>query len=177
MGYQFARFWSTCFEVRTPFIRLEVYSSSIRLAIENQEVVQWFLDHGADPNLKGTIDASVLATAALRPSTSILELLISHGAKLGPMALFRTVNPWGKGGIPITKYLIDRGIDINAIGSMMGSPEGTPLHYAVKLESKEKVEVLLGAEADRTIGNIYGITASKMAKEKGFMEIFNLLST
>ncbi len=142
----------------------------------SEQVVQWFLDHGADPNLRGKVDCSVLATAALKPSTSVLELLISHGTQLDPEALFKAMNPRGKGGVSAMKCLIDRGVDVNAVSSMAGSQGGTPLHYAVKLQNKEKVALLLEAGADKTMKNSSGSTPADLAKDKGCMEIFELLS-
>lgn len=142
----------------------------------NEEVVQWFLEHGADPNLRGPVYCSVLATAALHSSTSVLELLISHGAQLDPQALFHAMSPRGDGGIPVMKYLIDRGIDINAIGHMKELGEGNPLHYAVRIKSKEKVALLLESGADKTVRTGHRKTAADMAEDRGFIEIFELLS-
>ncbi|KAE8444282.1 hypothetical protein EG329_000689 [Mollisiaceae sp. DMI_Dod_QoI] len=138
---------------------LDFGQPALRLAIGSEEVVQWFLDHGADPNLRGTV----------------LELLISYGAQLDPQALFHAIDPRGKGGIPAMKYLIDRGVDVNTVGTMAGTQGGTPLHYAAKLKSKEKLTLLLEAGADKNIKSSSGRTPVDVAKDKGFMEGFELL--
>lgn len=72
-------------------------------------------------------------------------------------------------------FLIDQGIDLNAPGIMARHHYATPLHYAAQLRSMEKVTILLKAGADRTITG-YGKTPADLAKEKGFMEIFEVLS-
>lgn len=85
------------------------------------------------------------------------------------------MDPRGKGGIPVMKYLIGRGVDVNAMGSMVGSREGTPLHYAVALKSEEKIKLLLQAGADKKVKTSYGMTPADVAKSKGYMEIFELV--
>ncbi|KUJ12937.1 uncharacterized protein LY89DRAFT_737835 [Mollisia scopiformis] len=61
---------------------LEFGQPALRLAVGDEQLVRWFLDHDADPNLQGTIGCSILATAALHPSTTLLEPLISRGAQV-----------------------------------------------------------------------------------------------
>lgn len=73
------------------------------------------------------------------------------------------------------RYLIEQGIDLNAPGVMVGHHYATPLHYAVRLRSMEKITILLEAGADQAIKN-YGKTPAEFAKEKGFVDIFEILS-
>ncbi|CZR65974.1 uncharacterized protein PAC_15874 [Phialocephala subalpina] len=158
---------------------VEFDQPALRLVTRTETVLKWFLDHGADPNLRDKIDCSPLATAALKPPTVAIrafEILIDHGAEVDSRALFYSMDPRGKGGIPVMKYLIARGVDVNAIGSMVGSREGTPLHYAVALKSEEKINLLLDAGADKTIKTSYGMTPADVAKSRGYMEIFEFLS-
>ncbi len=142
----------------------------VRLIVGNETTVKWFLEHGADPNLCGSIKASPLATAALTHSTAVLDLLISYGAQLDPNALFKAMNPRGDGGLEIMQHLIDRGIDINAVDVKLG----TPLHYAVRLGSIVKIEMLLKSGADRTI-KFYNKTPIESAKERGDMDVAEAL--
>lgn len=134
-----------------------------RLVVENESLVRWFLDHGADPNVRSTEDVSPLATAALLPSTAVLELLLEHGAGVDPQALFSAMNSRGQGGLPIMKWLIDRGADVNFVHPNMG----TPLNYAVHIGSKSKLELLLQSGADRSIKNSMGRTPLELATMKG----------
>ncbi|KAK0105328.1 hypothetical protein ONS95_004291 [Cadophora gregata] len=152
---------------------VEFGEPALRLAIDSETKVRWLLDHGADPNVTGEKYASPLATAALEPLSPVFDVLISHGAKLDPYALFLAMRPRGKGGIPVMEYLIDRGIDINAV-----RPEaGTPLHYAVSLGSngREKLELLLRRGADKSVRDMSGMTPAELAKQKGCLDLLVIL--
>jgi ankyrin repeat protein len=60
------------------------------------------------------------------------------------------------------KFLINRGININTFRR-----EGeTPRHYAVRMGSREKVELLLESGADGTTKDVRGLTPAEVAKEK-----------
>jgi len=140
--------------------------------VDNETCVKWFLEHGADPNLRGRRGATPLATAALRPSTIVLQLLISYGAELDPQALYSAISHRGQGTVQVMSCLIDRGVDVNA-----PSPQWrTPLLYAVRLRDKERVRLLLDKGADRTIKNVDGQTPAEIAKSMGQMELYEMLT-
>lgn len=145
-----------------------------RLAVDSEERVKWFLDRGADPNLSGARGASPLTTAALEHSpTAVMDLLISHGAELDLRALITAMDTLARGGLLAVRYLIDRGVDISTITR---HGWGTPLHNAVRIGSKDKLQLLLGRGVDRTIKNIRGMTPADLAKERGEMKLFEILS-
>jgi len=128
------------------------------------------------------VDVSLLASASWHDNEDtieILELLLSYGAELDPGALFKAMLP-ESGGMPIMKFLIDRGIDLNGRDSSTGTRKyrayGTPLHYAVELGSRETAELLLENGADYTIKDGWGKTPAEMAKEQGKLDLFELLS-
>ncbi|PVH86239.1 ankyrin [Cadophora sp. DSE1049] len=152
---------------------VEFGQPALRLSIGSETSVKWLLEHGADPNITGGKYPSPLVTAALESLSPVFDILISHGAKLDPQALFLAMSPRGKGGIPVMEYLIDHGIDINAVRPDLG----TPLHYAVTLGSKarEKLELLLRRGADRTVKNTSGVTPAELAKQKGYLDLLDIL--
>lgn len=128
------------------------------------------------------VDVSLLAAAAWHDNEDtieILELLLSYGTELDPGALFKAMLSAG-GGIPVMKFLINRGIDLNgkdeSRGTIRHKAYGTPLHYAVGLGSRETVELLLENGADRTIKDRQGKTPAEMAKEKGKLDLLQILS-
>ncbi|KAH8590598.1 ankyrin repeat-containing domain protein [Bisporella sp. PMI_857] len=139
--------------------------------VNNEDCVRWLLEHGANPNLKGHDNTSALSSAALQPSTAILDLLISYGAKIEVDALLRAISPRGQGGLPIMRYLIEHGINVNEIDPV----HGTPLHFAVRLKQKDKVRLLVEKGADPLI-KFHGKTPAQMALEKGLLDIHELLS-
>ncbi|KAL5325066.1 hypothetical protein ACEPPN_006188 [Leptodophora sp. 'Broadleaf-Isolate-01'] len=145
---------------------VEFRQTGLRLAVGGEAHAKWVLDHGADPNVIGK-QASPLATAALEPLSRVLDILISHGADLDPYTLFKAMIPRGRGRIPVMKYLIDHGIDINAVRPKYGAP----LHYAVTLGmmTKERLELLLQRGTDRTVKNTYGLTPADLAQKKGYV--------
>jgi len=143
--------------------------------------VRWFLEHGADPNLPSlpspdmpwSYDVTPFATAALNATPTVLDILISFGAELDSKALYNAISCGSNngGGIPIMKYLIDHGIDVNA-RSRRGS---TPLNCAVRRGDKERVRLLLNSGADRTVVSS-GMTAAEFALRIGEHEIYEMLS-
>ncbi|KAH8690660.1 ankyrin repeat-containing domain protein [Talaromyces proteolyticus] len=150
---------------------------ALRLVVDDEICVRWFLEHGADPNQQNDKGMTPLATAALRPSINILELLIIHGAKLDPQALLNAISRRGNGGVPVMRYLIDQGIDINAPSRQYCSP----LHYAVSVAGVDRVQILLDKGADRSIRNILGETPAEMAKSRmaqseEAMKVYEILS-
>lgn len=141
--------------------------------MDDETCVRWLLEHGADPNVPGEGGVTPLATAALRPSIAVLELLLAHGAELDPEALYKAMSLRGQGGVPVMRFLLDRGVDVNA-----PSPHsGTPLHHAVRLSHKERVQVLLDHGADPTIKNALGQTAAERALAMGRPDIAEIISS
>ncbi|KAF1985509.1 ankyrin [Aulographum hederae CBS 113979] len=146
---------------------LETYS----IVTDDELLVRWLMDHGADPNLRGHRGATPLSTASLSPNVAVIDLLVSYGAELDPRALFNAMSRRGQGGIPIMRALIRHGIDIN----FNGRERGTPLHWAVHINDIEKLRLLLDHGADRSIKDILGATPWDQAKELGRVDMYDLL--
>ena len=134
------------------------------------------LYHGADPNLRGPgrgKTATPLATAAYHGDIDVLEALLSGGADLIPEALVGAMHPRAPGGIPVMKFLINRGVDVNAFRKKEGD---TPLHWAVRIRDIEKVKLLLESGADGTLKDALGLTPAEVAKEIERMDLYEILS-
>lgn len=144
----------------------------------DESCVRWCLEHGADPNLENDQGVTPLATAALEPSIAPLELLITHGARLDPEALYSALNRRGNGGIAVMTYLIDQGIDINA--PIQGWE--SPLHYAVWHSGPpDRVQLLIDKGADRSKKDRFGetpveVAKSRMTRTKDAMKVYEILS-
>jgi ankyrin repeat protein len=144
--------------------------------VQNEACVRWFLEHGADPNQQSDKGFTPLASAALYPSITTIELLISYGAKLDPEALLSAIDRRGRGGLPVMRCLIDHGIDINA----PLQPHGSPLHFAVYIAGPEQTRLLLDNGADRSMKNSIGRTPvemakSRMTKSEDAMKVYEIL--
>ncbi|KAE8356100.1 ankyrin repeat-containing domain protein [Aspergillus coremiiformis] len=132
----------------------------LALAVEDEHMVRWLLSQGADPNRgapligKGAVAESVpdsmdvINAAAAKASVAVMELLISHGARLGqatPLhaAAWSNLKP-DSDRIPMIEFLLRTGLDINCVDHVRGPYcRGRPLDYAVMAENTRIVEYLL----------------------------------
>ncbi|RDL30125.1 uncharacterized protein BP5553_10403 [Venustampulla echinocandica] len=115
----------------------EFENPGLRLVVRDVACTKWFLEHGADPNLPGERGVTPLATAALHTSITVLELLISYGAELDPRALYNAIGcrpSNGGGGVPIIKFLLDHGMDVNAPSQNWCGP----VYMAARMGNKER---------------------------------------
>lgn len=76
------------------------------------------------------------------------------------------------GVIPVMKFLINRGVDVNAFRKQ----GDTPLHWAVRIRDTENVELLLDSGANGTIQNVRDLTPAEVAKEMECMDLYEILS-
>lgn len=131
--------------------------------------MKWFLDHDASPNLGppkfspqadsvSSVNCGVcLDTAASASSIVVLDMLINHGAKRENSIPLHMAAGAGESGerIPMMAHLVDLGFDVNGSDEVRGFHAiGTPLQYAIRAGSVEKVRFLLskGADPHRPIG-------------------------
>jgi uncharacterized protein len=145
----------------------------LRLVTTSENCVQWFLEHGADPNITDDHGFTAFQTAGLQPSTAVFDLLLAHGAQPDVRALYEAIDRDGNGGVPIMTYLLDHGIDINISSSQWASP----LHCAVVRGTKAGVQLLLdrGANVEKT--NSTGQTAADIALKSGKMDLYEMISS
>jgi ankyrin repeat protein len=153
--------------------------------MQNLEHVKWFLDHGADPNLRGRWETTPLRQAALFSSEAtipILQLLLSNGADLDPEALFASMQSREPGGLRVTKFLIEQGISVNVVlpkRPWRGPPyirSRTPLFHAVHYANTEAVRLLLDLGADKNLTPNGSNLAADFAKTRGYLDIYSLIS-
>lgn len=115
-----------------------------------------FLLRGADPNRCSprvmqpfSTGQSPLARALVSMTgedLTLVELLLSYGAKLESGLFFCVINRRVKEMEFKTKFLLAKGVDPNTTDERMG----TPLHRAISLGLTNVIQVLLDAGADRT---------------------------
>lgn len=132
----------------------ETLTKRLYKAIENQDLekMRALIDAGADVNALGKNNSAYftpLYSCAYRGFASGLELLLSHGAKLGPArandghtALMEAARD---GSYAAVKKLIDAGADIHAANTEDGK---TALHLAAGAGRGDVVKLLLRHGAD-----------------------------
>ena len=150
-------------------------------------LVQWFLDHGADPTLRGSRagvpGAHMLEVAAASSSPAVLDVLLEHGLKLEQTdALHSAAGAFEARPerLDMMAHLLDLGMDINAIEnkgqpSSRGTGKGTPLHSAVYADMKEHVAFLLEKGADKEVRNTLGQTVLEFAVAQESLQALELL--
>ncbi|MFK7834175.1 MAG: ankyrin repeat domain-containing protein [Winogradskyella sp.] len=133
------------------------------------------LSHNPDiVNVKDSRGFTPLIFATYFDKEDISKLLVDHNAEIdardasGNTAL---IGVCFKGNVSIANHLIAHGADLNA----KNTKGVTPLIFATLYNKLEIVALLLEKGADSTITDKDEKSATDYAKEKGFVEILELL--
>lgn len=140
---------------------------------ERPDVVEFLLDHRADPNLipPGGV-SSPASTAARSDDPRVLPLLLSRGARLDldGNTCWQPILEAATGATENLRLLLSLGCDPNTADEM----GWTALMYAAEGGPRESVQLLLDARADAS--RVYeGETAADMARRMGRPEIAELI--
>ena len=147
--------------------------------IESPALVEWFLEHGADPNLgPSKMGTSVEATpipdsglclyeAAASSSIEVVEMLVRAGAKAENSTPLHAAVRRGANAIPMLRYLLslsNDGIDINGLADpcdqfSVGTPLESVIRHGVRSDSVAIARFLLENGADPRPGGRPGIDA------------------
>lgn len=144
--------------------------------VRNEELTRWFLSHGANPNAYGKPGSTILDVAAANSGPAVFELLMTHGARLEDSDALHSAAGARKnrsGRVEMMAYLLDLGMDVNAIGRREYLPSrrigrGAPLHAAVAAQEADRIEFLLKRGADVEVRNTLGQTPLEYAIAKEF---------
>lgn len=147
-----------------------------RNILDNEPLVRWFLDHGAELR---TTSSVCLNKAGSVSSVAVFDLLLKHGAIKENSTPLHSAAGAGMDGerIPMMAYLIEAGYDVNATDeARIIRLLGTPLHYAIAARSLENAKFLLqkGADPHKSVG-LSGSSPLEMAKGMGMDELIGLL--
>ena len=155
---------------------------------DNIHLTQWFLDHGASPNLKVNLCTSEtpLSTAAAFSSLALVQELVSRGARIdNGYPLHRAAESDMPDRERVVVYLAEQGAAIDEILHARNKRRfniekplfglGTPLHVAVTYGKMSVAKTLLSLGADRTVKDTNGRAPEDVAREKDNEEMLNLL--
>ena len=151
--------------------------SLLKLAIQNNDenILRFLVDKGADINAKGFNGNSSLHLALLNDKLEIVRFLVDKGAdinsedKYGNSLIHISVK-YGK--LEIVRFLIDnKYVDVNSKNSKGDSL----LHIAVLHDEFEIVQFLVDKVADINAQDSEGYTALHLAAQYGRLETFRFL--
>jgi ankyrin repeat protein len=153
----------------TPVTTVGPHSPKRSAAIEQEKLLCWLLDHGENPNIVSErrsgscVDrCTPLAAAVELSSPSSVELLLSHGAEVDPLAIFSAIggHTWERGTATL-EALIRHGANVNYEAERWG----TPLFHAVHWAKEDRLKVLLKHGADTTYRLEGKMTAADYARQ------------
>lgn len=156
--------------------------------MNNRPLCEWFLSHGADPNVQCSYGWTPLTTAIENTSRDVIDLLFEHGGSIehGQLihaAVRRTLPDC----LDVIQMLLDKGCDINTIqyhnhklsyghwNNFMAL--GTPLHTAAENGRVDFVKFLLDHGADPKLRDTKGFLPIDNAKNKNHPEVVDLLKS
>lgn len=129
------------------------------------DMVELFLDAGADPNVRDNHRQTPLITAAAYNHVDVMKLLVSRSADVncqssnGATALHLVAR---SGNLEMVRYLIDRGAWIQ-----MTVWHETPLHGAAEFGHGQVIETLLRFGAQIETATRFGLTPFMIAVSRG----------
>jgi ankyrin repeat protein len=151
-----------------------------RVAVDDINLVQWFLGHGADPNARCLLDLTPTSYAVSLGSIEVFDLLLERGADIHKgQLLHHAVHRDFDDAEDIIIKLLDLGCPINEVKFQNDSESweerqsfglGTALHRAAEFRSASMVRLLLERGADTRVLDSRGMTALYWAKKRSGRE-------
>ncbi|KAG6988920.1 hypothetical protein G7Y79_00068g096190 [Physcia stellaris] len=137
----------------------------LAMLVEDINLVEWFLQQGADPNLGGpgqgnadaenplTNSGACLYQAAAKSTPAVIELLLRGGAKMENSRPLHAAVRRGKEAIPMLEYLLDLGCDIESLADpcdqfSVGTPLESVIRHGLRHDSLAIAKFLLEKGAD-----------------------------
>lgn len=156
-------------------------STSLHLAVRSgeRETVELLLDHGADPNLRGSDDGLSPTELAFQEESwrrsSLVRLLLEGGGALDPGRTYgERMNALDLavevGNAELVRVVVDAGADVNET-----LYPAAPLTMAALNGYTEIVETLVSARADVNVSDPMGGTPLRWAVERGHLAVARIL--
>jgi ankyrin repeat protein len=148
-------------------------------------MIEWFLDHNADPNRRCDWDLTPTSQAMYKAPLEIIDYLFSRGADAGCGQLLQhAVHRDKSDALDVVRRVVERGAPINEIKyenePMLYSERkpfglGTPLHRAAELGKIDIVRYLLEQGANPLKVDSKGKTPRFWAESKNYVEVATVL--
>lgn len=145
--------------------------------LDDEFLVTWLVDHGADPNARCDWDVTPMSRAVSRAPLPTLRLLFDRGGSVQRGQLLHFVVNRNEPDITdIIDLLLDLGAPLNELqyrnhavswaeNKCLGLD--APLHGAIQLQNREAVLHLMRRGADATIEDSWGRSAIVLAETFG----------
>ncbi|XP_065191463.1 B-cell lymphoma 3 protein homolog [Sycon ciliatum] len=143
--------------------------------VQDEKVAKHFsvTIHKLDMSIKDYEGFAPIHCSVIHNDGQSLNILLDHGADIdekdgtaGRTALHHAVELQH---LPISRYLVDAGANVNAVNYAGNSP----IHTAAGREHKELVNILMNGAADPTIINGEGDTAKDICRDKEIKRLMN----
>ncbi len=145
-------------------------------ATNNVKEAELAILNGSDLEAMSSSCYTALHIAAYKNNFEVAEFLLSKGANPNVVGSNNWAMPLTSAlnihKIKLVKLLLNYGADVNATTVRNKS---TPLIYAIKFNGVQMVKLLIDNGADVNFKNEKGLTALKVAREKGDQNIVDLL--
>ncbi|KAL2419226.1 hypothetical protein ABEF95_004985 [Exophiala dermatitidis] len=158
----------------------------LALAVEDADLVAWFLSHGANPNAGCQLDLTPLSYAVQYASFDIIKTLFDHGGSIRTGQLVHyAVRRDHPDSLEVLAYLLKKGACVNDV-MYQHHPDsyrlqqafglGTPLHEAAQLGKLEVIRFLVEHGAEPYVVDSLGQTVLERATVYGHPEVAAFLS-
>ncbi|KAL2823442.1 ankyrin repeat-containing domain protein [Aspergillus cavernicola] len=138
-------------------------------AVNDEDMLLWLLDHGADPNRQCLTDITPTSMAVWDGPISALQLLFDHGADINKRQLLHHAVERKSDEIPFLAFLLERGASINKKKSSVAFRSGPgKLHV---------VQYFLDQGADLLIRDLNEKTALDRAVKRGHTKVAHVLQS
>jgi ankyrin repeat protein len=149
----------------------------LRVAASNRQlsVAAFFLQQGADVNLKSASGRTALMEATVSLDEAVITFLLDRGADVkakdreGVTALHEAARRGWR--VAMSQRMVERGADVNA----KTTAGETPVYWATQTASSAAVEYLLDQGADAGAADARGKTPLMLAAQAGKTDIVKLL--
>ncbi|KAI7364332.1 hypothetical protein KC367_g8753 [Hortaea werneckii] len=146
----------------------------LALAVHDRDMVQWFLQNGANPDARCNLDLTPLSVAVEVGQFEVVKLMMGESRQIrSGQLLHHAVRREVPDCAQVVKYIIGQGADVNEVMYQQDIKSylqqeafglGTPLHEAAKLGKLDVIELLGRYHANPLIEDSLGMTPIQVAE-------------
>jgi len=156
-----------------------------RSVVQDEEMVDWFLWHGADPNARCSYDITPLSYAVRDAPVPTIQKLFDRGGSIHAGQLLHfAVYRKAPDVLEVLSFLLDKGAPINDVMYQndemsykmeVYEQKGTALHSAAMQGRLDLVQFLIANGAHPAIRDAYGLTPLQWAEKEGALSVVTYL--